>query len=121
MLWCSGALLVLQRTLPHNFPYDNVYCLFPFVVPEKSKAYVEKYKHEKYKLERPKPVKIKILKTLDAIREVLNDAKTYTSPYGQNLMDLTGGYGWECWKILRFLANCNRNYSHMLGFDDLEL
>ncbi|KAF8724506.1 hypothetical protein AX14_008737 [Amanita brunnescens Koide BX004] len=100
-----GGMLpkLLQRTLPHNFPYDNVYCLFPFVVPEKSKAYVEKYKHEKYKLERPKPVKIKILKTLDAIREILNDAKTYTSPYGQNLVDLTGGYG------------------HMLGFDDLEL
>jgi hypothetical protein len=86
----SGAFLVLQRTLPHNCPYDNVYCLFPFVVPEESQKYVGK---QKYKIDRPKQAKIKILRTLKGISEVLNDPKIYTSPYEQNLMQLTGGYG----------------------------
>ena len=121
----SDTVLVLQRTLPHNCPYDNVYCLFPFVVPEESKTYVENLpdqkNQKKYKVNRPKQAKIKILRTLKGISEVLNDPKIYASPYKQNLIELTGGYGWECWQMLCSLANCNCNYSHMLGFDDLPL
>ncbi|KAF8335122.1 heme peroxidase [Amanita rubescens] len=103
-----GGMLpkLFQRTLPHNCPYDNIYCLFPFVVPEKSKAYVEKLLPsdvEKYSIVRPKRVKIRVLKTLKAITKVLNDHETFHTPYKQRLMELTGGYG------------------HMLGFDDLEL
>ena len=118
----SGTVLVLQRTLPHNCPYDNIYCLFPFVVPEESNKYVKNHPDQKkYKVDRPKQAKIKILRTLKGISEILNDPKIYTSPYQQNLMELTGGYGWECRKMLCSLANCNCNYSHMLGFDDLPL
>jgi hypothetical protein len=83
----------LQRALPHNCPYDNIYCLFPFTVPEQSKAYVEKSPdRKKYKVDRPKQAKIKVLRTLKAISEVLNDPQIFTSPY-HNLMELTGGYG----------------------------
>ncbi|KAF8344879.1 heme peroxidase [Amanita rubescens] len=103
-----GGMLskLFQRTLPNNCPYDNIYCLFPFVVPEESKAYVGKLlpsDAKKYSIDRPKQVKIKVLKTLKAITEVLNDHETFHTPYKLKLMELTGGYG------------------HMLGFDDLAL
>jgi hypothetical protein len=91
-----GILLVFQRTLPHNCPYDNIYCLFPFLVPEESKAYVEKLllsDAEKYSTDRPKRVKIRVLENLTKITEVLNDHKTFHSPYKQRLEELTGGYG----------------------------
>jgi hypothetical protein len=92
-----GALfLVFQRTLPHNCPYNNIYCLFPFIVPEQSKAYVEKLlpsDAKKYSIDRPEQVRIKVLKTLKAITEVLNDHETFHTPYKLKLMELTGGYG----------------------------
>ncbi|KAF8630028.1 hypothetical protein AX15_003143 [Amanita polypyramis BW_CC] len=97
---------VLQRTLPHNYPYDNVYCLFPFVVPEKSKKVLEQLPDDggkKYNFVRPRQMKIKVLRTISAISEVLNDPKTFPYPYKQNLIDFTGGYG------------------YMLGFDEPEL
>jgi hypothetical protein len=87
----SVALLVFQRTLPYNCPYDNIYCLFPFVIPEKSEEYIKD--RTRYNVVRPKQAKIKVLSTLDAIRKVLEDPKTYPSPYKQNLIELTGGYG----------------------------
>ena len=84
----------MQRTLPHNCPYDNVYCLFPFVCPEESKAYIKKCSDgKKYTVDRPKQAKIKVLRTIQAISKVLNDPKVYTSPYKENLIELTGGYG----------------------------
>jgi hypothetical protein len=70
--------------------------LFPFVVPEKSEEYVNglnKFDQEKYNIKRPKQAKIKIVRTLKAISEVLNDPVTFSSPYKQNLIELTGGYG----------------------------
>ena len=88
---------VLQRTLPHNYGYDNIYSLFPLVVPEKSKAYVNELdkpdQKKKYKTDRPTQVKIKIVRDLKAINKVLNDPVTFSSPYKQSLMELTGGYG----------------------------
>ena len=47
----------------------------------------------KYTTERPKEAKIKVLRTLKAISEALNDPMTFSSPYKHNLMELTGGYG----------------------------
>ena len=71
-----------------------MYCLFPFVVPGESNKYVEHHPDKKkYRVDRPKQAKIKILRTLKGISEILNDPKIYTSPYQQNLMELTGGYG----------------------------
>ncbi|KAF8708899.1 hypothetical protein AX14_013538 [Amanita brunnescens Koide BX004] len=98
-----GSMLpkILQRTLPHHCPYDNVYCLFPFVVPEESRTFVKDQK--KYNFARPKQTKIKVLRTIKAISKVLNDPQTYPSPYSQNIIELTGGYG------------------HILGFDDITL
>ncbi|KAF8630033.1 hypothetical protein AX15_003144 [Amanita polypyramis BW_CC] len=97
---------VLQRTLPRNYSYDNVYCLFPFNTPEKNKEGLEMLsdsEKRKYGFERPKQTKIKILRTISAISEVLNDTNRFPTPYKRNLIELTGGYG------------------HMLGFDDLAL
>ena len=91
-LFCS----VLQRSLPHNYSYDSIYSLFPLVVPEKSKAYVDgldKPNRKKYSTNRPMQAEIKIVRTLKAIREVLDDPVTFSSPYMENLIELTGGYG----------------------------
>lgn len=91
-----GALLVFQRTLPHNCPCDNIYCLFPFVVPGESEAYIRRLRPsdvEKYTIDRPMQVKIKVLKTLKAITEVLNDHETFHSSHKLKLIGLTGGYG----------------------------
>ncbi|KAK2467669.1 hypothetical protein APHAL10511_000524 [Amanita phalloides] len=118
---CFGAMLpkLMQRTLARNYTYNNVYCLFPFSVPEESKVRFEKgateekgktrfeedliKENKKYNFDRPRPSKTKMLRSLKAISEVFNDPKTFPSPYKQNLIELTGGYG------------------HMLGFDDLAL
>ncbi|KAF8325513.1 hypothetical protein F5887DRAFT_1085399 [Amanita rubescens] len=106
---CFGAMLpkLFLRTLPHNCAYNNIYCLFPFIVPEKSKKQIEKLQDhiqkKKYSVERPKQTKIKVLRTLEAISQVLNRPENFPTPYKQNLREVTGGYG------------------HMLGFDDLTL
>ena len=65
------------------------------MVPEESNKYVENHpdQKKKYKVDRPKQVKIKVLRTIQAISEALNDPKIYPSPYKQNLIELTGGYG----------------------------
>ena len=71
--------------------------MFPLVIPEKSKAYVDKLdkpdQKKKYKINRPAQAKIKVLRTLKGISEMLNDPVTFPSPYKQNLIELTGGYG----------------------------
>jgi len=95
-LFIQALFSVLQRTLPHNYGYDNIYSLFPLVVPEMSKAYVnglDKRDQKKYKIGRPTQAKIKIVRTLQAISKVLNDPDTFSSPYTQSLIQLTGGYG----------------------------
>lgn len=46
-----------------------------------------------YKTDRPKNGNIKVLRSLKAISEVFNDPTTFASPYKENLIELTGGYG----------------------------
>ena len=117
---------VLQRAIPHHCPYDNVYCLFPLCLPNKSKEHIAKLftdgeknkaqiaklfadeeknkeqiakifmddeKKNKYVFDRPKRGPIKVLRTLKAIREVFDDPENFPSPYKQQLLELTGGYG----------------------------
>ncbi|KAF8327301.1 hypothetical protein F5887DRAFT_924858 [Amanita rubescens] len=63
---------VLQRTLPHNYGYDS---LFSF--PEKSEAYVNRL--DKTRSISGQRKQIKIVRTLKAISEVLNDPDTFSS------------------------------------------
>ena len=93
-----SAFLVFLRTLPHNCVYNNIYCLFPFIIPEKSKEQIEKIQEhvqkKKYSFERPKQTRIKVLRDLEAISKVLNRPENFPTLYNQNLGELTEGYGW---------------------------
>ena len=89
---------VLQRTIPYHCPYDNVYCLFPLCHPKKSeeligKLFTDAEEKNKYIYDKPKRGPIKVLRTIEAIKEVFNDPKNFPSPYKQHLAELTGGYG----------------------------
>jgi len=89
---------VLERTLPHCYPCDNVYSVFPFTVPKESeprigKLFPEDKQRKKYDFTRPKRGKVKVLRTIEAISKVFNDTDNFRSPYGRNLIELTGGYG----------------------------
>ncbi|KAM6499002.1 hypothetical protein JOM56_006950 [Amanita muscaria] len=110
---CFMAMLpkLLQRTLPRHCIYDNVYCLFPLCTPKESHDRIKGFSRpdgkdsdkKGYSFRRPHCGKAKVLRTLTAIKRVLNDPAQFSSPYKDTLMKITGGYG------------------HFLGFDDVEL
>ncbi|TFK47855.1 heme peroxidase [Heliocybe sulcata] len=89
-----GAVLpkVLMRNLPHNYPYDNTYALFPFISQDLlDKCPNHSQLTEHYRRDRPSLTKI--LRTQEAIKVVLNDPSHYLTPYRQNLQTVLGGYG----------------------------
>ncbi|KAH7928584.1 heme peroxidase [Leucogyrophana mollusca] len=99
-----GASLskLLLRHLPKNYPYNNVYGLFPFTIPSKSQEVLSSVHVPGvgYDFGKPVPLTVRTLKDLATIRKVFNDPTRFPTTYGEDLKQLTGGYG------------------YMLGFDD---
>lgn len=89
--WSIFLLLVLQRTLPSHYPYDNAYGLFPLVTPESLAS--GKLPGYKINTKRPASGVTHILTTKQAISHVFNHPSIYTTGYGRDLQALTGGYG----------------------------
>ncbi|KAI0783123.1 heme peroxidase [Abortiporus biennis] len=114
--------IIIQRSLPESFPYNNTYGLFPLATPE----YVQtSFKKLESQLKTPKAIyttsdedvrkfsisrysttlpagssTVHTLITREAISHVLNDPKKFPTPYGESLKAITNGYG------------------YLLGFDD---
>lgn len=96
---CISASIVLQRNLPRNFPYNNIYCLFPLVTPEQVRESIEKVPQlkaiaERYDFGLPKAPKLAVLKTTTAISYVFNQPQLFATPYHEELKLLSGGYGY---------------------------
>ncbi|KDR69938.1 hypothetical protein GALMADRAFT_144994 [Galerina marginata CBS 339.88] len=107
-----GAWLpkLLQRTLPHEYSYNNIYCLFPLSVPsreEKARGRLLKGSVftntvevlsglkliSMYDTQRPQPPKVHHLITNEGISYVFNQPKWFPTLYGDKLDVLTDGYG----------------------------
>ncbi|KAF8710136.1 hypothetical protein AX14_013425 [Amanita brunnescens Koide BX004] len=90
---CPESMLqkFFRRTLPHNFIHDsnNVYFLFPFIVPGESKRWLDQ---EKYKFYRPKPLTVlSSLLTLlkkEPIALISSNVNKYTVGLMCKLLDL---------------------------------
>ncbi|GLB44633.1 hypothetical protein LshimejAT787_1702600 [Lyophyllum shimeji] len=99
---------LLQRNLPRNYPYDNVYGLFPLTRPSVAESLLRS-QHQPllpgitYSFERPKVQTVRTIETTTAISHVFNNPDVYTTIYGDDLKALSNGYGF------------------FLGFDDEKL
>ncbi|KAG6914653.1 hypothetical protein DXG01_016111 [Tephrocybe rancida] len=96
---------LLQRNLPRNYPYDNIYSVFPLVCPTTTRAILQAQPaiSRNYSYERPQIQTIRMLETTQAISHVFNNATIYPTIYGDDLKTLSNGYGF------------------LLGFDDENL
>ncbi|KAG6856837.1 hypothetical protein H0H87_012895 [Tephrocybe sp. NHM501043] len=96
---------LLQRNLPRNYPYDNIYSVFPLSCPATTRDILNAQTEISglYSYERPMIQTIRTLDTKQAISHVFNNAKTYPTIYGRDLKTLSNGYGF------------------LLGFDDEKL
>ncbi|KAF8064174.1 heme peroxidase [Lyophyllum atratum] len=90
---------LLQRNLPRNYPYDNVYSLFPLTCPKtaenllRSQLYHSPSLGITYSFERPKVQTVRIVETRKAISHVFNKSAAYSTIYGNDLKALSNGYG----------------------------
>ncbi|KAF5376137.1 hypothetical protein D9615_007704 [Tricholomella constricta] len=82
---------LLERHLPRNYPYDNVYSLFPFTCPATSKHILGSQPDMTF--DRPKVHKVQVLETRQAISHVFNDPETYPTMYAKSFEALSNGYG----------------------------
>ncbi|TFK37629.1 heme peroxidase [Crucibulum laeve] len=92
-----GAALpkVLQRALPRQYPYNNIYTLFPFSTPVKTVELLSSpIQKASYDFGRPQLSRIHTLETTHAISSVFNNPEAYPTVYGRSLKNLTDGYGY---------------------------
>lgn len=99
---------LLQRNLPRNCPYDNVYSLFPLTCPSVAENMLRSQHHPPslgitYSFERPTVQTVRVVETTTAISHVFNNSAYYTTSYGDDLKALSDGYGF------------------FLGFDDEQM
>ncbi|KAG6837767.1 hypothetical protein H0H93_001694 [Arthromyces matolae] len=88
---------LLQRNLPRNFPYNNIYSVFPLTCPATTIDYLKAQANiplGKYSYERPKFLVIHTLETTQAIKHVFNNATMYPTIYGDDFKTLSNGYGY---------------------------
>lgn len=90
---------LLQRNLPRNYPYNNVYSLFPLAVPRSHPPISDVTLFD----QRPTVHSVHIVDNLKAITHVFKDPLTYNTIYGEEFKHLSNGYGF------------------FLGFDDEQL
>ena len=90
-----NSCIVLQRNLPRNYPYDNIYSLFPLTCPITTRNLIKSSADSRdlYDFERPKIRPVKIIETTTAIRYVFNKPSVYRTIYTKDLETLTDGYG----------------------------
>ncbi|KAF7968054.1 hypothetical protein HWV62_32073, partial [Athelia sp. TMB] len=106
----SGAVLptLLIRHLSSNYPYDNVYSLFPFIIPTKANDIIKKLsipEQELYDQRKPHIGAAVSLETSSDIHAVFEDSTgVYSTPYGRDLKSLTKGTG--------FLLGFEEKHSH---------
>ncbi|KDQ52626.1 hypothetical protein JAAARDRAFT_50265 [Jaapia argillacea MUCL 33604] len=88
----SGAVLpkVLLANLPQNYPYNNIYTLFPFTLPSATKDVLGPDLAD-YNTKRPE--KTVVLKSEKDISAVFNDPESFPTMYGPKLRELTNRYG----------------------------
>ncbi|KAG5645631.1 hypothetical protein DXG03_005622 [Asterophora parasitica] len=97
---------LLQRHLPRNYQYDNIYSLFPLTCPATSELILRQQLQSldgTYTVERPRIQVIQVAETRQAISHVFNNAAKYSTPYADDFKALSNGYGF------------------ILGFDDTQL
>ena len=89
---------MLIRHLSSNYPYDNVYSLFPFTIPTKVKEIVgslSRDEQELYNQRKPHIGAAVSLEISSDIRAVFEDSTgAYSTPYGRDLKSLTKGTGY---------------------------
>ncbi|KAF7973368.1 hypothetical protein HWV62_15551 [Athelia sp. TMB] len=99
----SGAVLptLLIRHLSSNYPYANIYSLFPFIIPSEAEKLVRSFPKDLHKLyDLQKPEEVISLGSSSDIYKVFEDSENYSAPYGNDLALMTEGAGF------------------LLGFDD---
>ena len=85
---------VLQRNLPRNYPYENVYSTFPLSVPNKQMLRLRDSQMEQlYDVNRPEAHPLVCLESKDVISYVFNKPQIFKTMYGENLKSLSNGYG----------------------------
>jgi hypothetical protein len=101
--------IVLLRHLSHNFPYDNIYSVFPLTVPEHSRArLIHLISLSMYDLDRPR--RVQILKTKTAIRQVFKLSDKFPTVYSPALKFLTNGYGYDTHTLWRVTGGLTGKY-----------
>ncbi|KAF7978375.1 hypothetical protein HWV62_751 [Athelia sp. TMB] len=106
----SGAVLptLLIRHLSSNYPYDNVYSLFPFIIPTKAKEIIGNLsiaEQDLYDQRKPHIGAAVSLEASSDIHAVFEDSTgAYSTPYGRDLKSLTKGTG--------FLLGFEEKHSH---------
>ncbi|CAL1694713.1 unnamed protein product [Somion occarium] len=92
-----GAALpkLLLRHLPRHYTSNSVYGLFPFFTPETSHQTLTKLKVvEKYTFKRTLPQPIpKTVNTMVGLRHVFSKPDIYKTTYGEDMRNLTNGFG----------------------------
>lgn len=97
---CFGAALpkLLMRHLPRHYPGDSIYSLFPFFTPAIMKTNLtnlgiaDQYSGLDGKRPQAQPVP-KVVDTIEGLKYVLADSKTFGSPYTRDMKLLTQQYG----------------------------
>ncbi|KAF8064897.1 hypothetical protein FPV67DRAFT_1500614 [Lyophyllum atratum] len=91
---------LLERNLPRNYPYDNIYSLFPLTCPRETKDLLRHQLRQNplpsgmtYTYERPKVQKVHEVETKEAISHVFNNPTTYPTSHGKDFRALFDGYG----------------------------
>ncbi|KAF7967367.1 hypothetical protein HWV62_34487 [Athelia sp. TMB] len=106
----SGAVLptLLIRHLSSNYPYDNVYSLFPFIIPTKAKEIIGNLsiaEQELYDQRKPHIGATVPLEASSDIHAVFEDSTgAFSTPYGRDLKSLTKGTGHDTNKLMILYA-----------------
>lgn len=98
---------VLQRNLPRNYPYDNVYSLFPLIVPDKAIEQLklldpnsEAQAETKYDVNRPQAPEIIYLDRKDSISYAFTRHDIFLTTYGERLKRLSKEYGYDSFRYM---------------------
>jgi hypothetical protein len=85
----------LQRNLPQNYPYDNIYSLFPLTCPDYTKDRLDQMGdlRDKYDYERPKLSKIKVMEGKGLINHIMKNPSMYRPIHEQGTDIITDVYG----------------------------
>ena len=84
---------LLMRSFPGWYPYNSVYAMFPFSLPEKTREVQQKLGQlPLYSFDRPKPPAkpLVMISSYDACIKVLDDRTNFHMPWGAAIKGLTG-------------------------------